>query len=188
MLHARDIRDRLPVPPRRGGAGPEEARPPLPAGVEVGPVRWRELPAVARVQRRAFRPALAYSLTTLLALRLLPRVRFLVARRDEVVVGCAIGDRHDGNARVINLAVDPEARRQGIGVALLRALEEALPGGDVLLMVEASRATAQGFSPREGQVAVGRWGAGDGGSRGGVGKREARGGTGGSPSPPKLRV
>ena len=188
MLHDRDIRDRVPVPPRPTGAGSEEARPTLPPGVEVGPVRWWELPAVARVQRRAFRPALAYGLTTLLALRLLPRVRFLVARRDELVVGCAIGDRHDGNARVINLAVDPEARRQGIGVALLRALEEALPGGDVLLMVEAENAAAQALYRREGYVQVGRSGDYYGRGRAGIWMQKTRSGTGGTPSPPKLRV
>ena len=143
---------------------------------------------MARVQRRAFRPALAYGLTTLVALRALPRVRFLVARRGDAVVGCAIGDRHDGNARVINLAVDPEARRQGIGAALLRALEAALPGGDVLLMVEAENAAAQALYRREGYVQVSTSGDYYGRGRAGIWMQKTRGATGSSPTPAKLRV
>ena len=151
MIFDRDIHDRLPIPTQAGARAVTTA-------IEVGPVRWRELPAVARLQRRAFRPRLAYGLPTLIVLRAVPHVRFLVARlpgdRGEVV-GCAIGDRHDGNARVINLAVDPDARRRGVGTALLRELEAALPWGNLLLMVEADNAAAQALYRREGYRPVG---------------------------------
>lgn len=188
MLHDRDIRDRVPVPPRPTASGSAVAWPRLPAGVEVGPARWRDLAAAARLQRQSFRPALAYGLTTLVALRVLPRVRFLVARRGNVVVGCAIGDRQGGNARVINLAVDPAARRQGIGAALLRALEAALPRGDVLLMVEAENAAAQALYRREGYASVGRSDDYYGRGRAGIWMQKSRGGTGGAPPPPKPRM
>ena len=151
MIFDRDIRDRLPTPAQA------VARP-VTTAVEVGPVRWRELPAVARLQRRAFRPRLAYGLPTLVVLRAVPDVRFLVARLPGDhgrVVGCAIGDRHDGNARVINLAVDPDARRRGVGSTLLRELEAALPWGNLLLMVEADNAAAQALYRREGYHPVG---------------------------------
>jgi ribosomal-protein-alanine N-acetyltransferase len=127
------------------------------AVLEIGPVRIRELRAVARLQRRAFRPRLAYGLLTLLLLWALPHVRFLVARRegDGWIAGCAIGDRQDGQARVINLAVDPDARRQGIGRMLLLALEGALNRADLLLMVEEDNLPARALYEDAGYAQVG---------------------------------
>ena len=116
---------------------------PAPAGVTIGAARLRELPAIAGVQRRAFPPRLAYTLGTLAVLWALPWVRLLVARREEEIVGCVIGDRVIDGGRVINLAVDPAARRQGIGALLMQAAEQALPGGDMTLMVQAENAPAR---------------------------------------------
>jgi ribosomal protein S18 acetylase RimI-like enzyme len=150
---------------RSGVAGWEGNAPVAPPGasanlaaaprVEVGPVRFGELPAVGRLQRRAFRPRLAYGLGTLVLLRLLPHVRFLVARRGETVVGCAIGDRQGPHARIINVAVDPNAQRQGVGAALLQGIEAALPSGNVLLMVEQENAAALALYRRAGYAQVG---------------------------------
>jgi len=141
------------VAPRRGPAVADaDARP----GVAIGPARFGELRAVADIQRRVFRPRLAYGLGTLALLRLLPQVRFLVARGEGGrVLGCVIGDRQGIHARVINLAVDPEARRRGVGSALLAALEAALPGGNVLLMVEQENGGAQALYHAAGYVEVG---------------------------------
>jgi [ribosomal protein S18]-alanine N-acetyltransferase len=127
------------------------------AVLEIGPVHLRDLRAVARLQRRAFRPRLAYGFLTLLLLWALPHVRFLVARheKDGRIVGCAIGDRQDGQARVINLAVDPAARRQGIGRLLLLALEGALDRGDLLLMVEEENLPARALYEAAGYAQVG---------------------------------
>jgi ribosomal protein S18 acetylase RimI-like enzyme len=94
-------------------------------------------------------------LTTLFVLWLLPHVRFLVARDGERIIGCAIGDRQGGQSRVINLCVDPTARRQGIGTRLLRALEASLPHGDVVLMVEEGNVAAQALYRKEGYRPVG---------------------------------
>lgn len=146
-MFRRDIRDRLTVP---------TPPPSLPAAsVTIGRVRFGELPALARVQRRAFRPDLAYGLATLVAYWMLPRTRFLVARHGDMVVGCAIGDRQGRDVRVIMLAVDPSMRRRGIGTALLRALAAELPGGNLLLMVEADNQGAQALYRREGYRPVG---------------------------------
>jgi [ribosomal protein S18]-alanine N-acetyltransferase len=123
------------------------------SAVEVGSARLRELPAVARLQRRAFPPRLAYTLSTLALLWALPWVRLLVARRDGTIVGCIIGDRTLDGGRVINLAVDPDMRRQGIGTALMRAAERALPGGDMTLMVQAENNAAQALYRSLGYVA-----------------------------------
>lgn len=178
VIFDRDIRNRVsvpqPMPPRA-----------VPATIAVGPVRWRELAAAARVQRRAFRPPLAYGLTTLIALRALPHVHFLVARRGDEIVGCAIGDRNEGNTRVINLAVDPDARRQGVGTALLRALEGKLPRGNILLMVEAENLTAQALYRREGYLPVGNAADYYGRGRSGIWMQKQRGDVS---ETPKLRV
>ena len=124
-------------------------------GVTVAPVRFGDLRGVARLQRRAFRPRLAYTLTTLVVLWLLPQVRFVVAREAGRLVGCAIGDRQDHHSRVVNIAVEPEARRRGVATTLLRALEAALPEGNVLLMVEADNLAARALYEREGYARVG---------------------------------
>ena len=175
-MYDRDIRHRLPTPPEP---------PPHPAAaVEIGRARFGELRAVAAVQRRAFRPELAYGLGTLVGLWLLPRAEFLVARSGGAVVGCVIGDRHGGEVRVISLAVDPVERRRGIGTALLRAVEAALPGGHLLLMVEADNLAAQALYRQEGYRPVGTAVAYYGRGRDGIWMQKDRG-TG---APPKLRV
>jgi ribosomal-protein-alanine N-acetyltransferase len=152
----------------------------------IAPARWADLAAVARLQVRAFRPGLAYRLSTLALLRLWPGARFLVARRGDEVVGCAIGDRHDGEARVVNLAVDPAAQRQGIGSALLRALEDALPGGDVILMVETGNAVARALYEKSGYGSAGDATNYYGPGRHGVWMRKRRSGSGAERR--KLRV
>src|SRR5680860_335602 len=89
--------------------------------VRVGRVGWRDLRAVAAIQKASFRPGLAYGFWALAVLRVFPGVVFLVARVDALpVAGCIIGDRHRGNPRIMNLAVGPSARRQGVATALLR--------------------------------------------------------------------
>ena len=119
-------------------------------GIEIGSVRFFELRDVAALQKRAFKPRLAYGFTTLLLLWSLPFVRFLVARENGAIVGCAIGDRNGGQARVVNICVDPTAQRRGIGARLLRALDAAIPHGDLVLMVETENATAKALYLREG--------------------------------------
>lgn len=121
----------------------------------ISPVRLRDLSKVARLQHRAFRAHLAYGLTTLIVLWVLPHVRFLVARDGERVIGCAIGDRQGGQARVINICVDPTAQRQGIGSRLLRELEAGLSEGNIVLMVEEANAAAQALYRKEGYKSVG---------------------------------
>jgi ribosomal-protein-alanine N-acetyltransferase len=123
--------------------------------VQVGGVRFTELRAVATLQKRAFKARLAYGYATLLLLWSLPYVRFLVARQHGRIVGCAIGDRNGGQARVINICVDPDYQRRGIGAQLLRALDAAIPAGDMVLMVESENETAKALYRREGYKDVG---------------------------------
>lgn len=120
------------------------------AGLMLAPARLRDLPALAELQKRAFPPRLAYTLGTLALLWALPWVRLLVARQQGMIVGCIIGDRTLDGGRVINLAVDPGARRQGVGTALLQAIEQALPGGDMTLMVQVENSAARALYHRVG--------------------------------------
>ncbi len=118
--------------------------------LEISSAGWRDLPAVAGVQRRAFPPRFAYTLSTLLILWVLPWVRLLVARHDGQIVGCIIGDRTLEGGRVINLAVDPAAQRQGVGTALLHAIERSLSFGDMTLMVQVENEAARALYRRVG--------------------------------------
>ncbi len=115
----------------------------LPLAVAIDAARPRDLLALVRLQKRAFPPRLAYPLGTLVLLWALPWVRLLVARQREVIVGCIIADRVIDGARVINLAVDPAARRQGVGTALLRAVEQEFAGTDITLMVQVENSAAR---------------------------------------------
>jgi ribosomal-protein-alanine N-acetyltransferase len=89
-------------------------------------------------------------------LKILPGARFFVARTSELnVAGCVIGDVHRGNARVMNIAVHPRARRQGVGAALLRHIEQEIPTGNVVLVAEEHNTAAQALYKREGYIREG---------------------------------
>ncbi len=146
----------------------QQPAPPQPRrAVTIDRARFRDLGAVARIQREAFRPGLAYSRFALVVLWLLPAATFLVARDPATgeVLGNLITDRHRGNTRIINIAVARDVRRQGIGRQLLRVLDEWYPNEDIVLSVEASNAAAQRLYEQEGYVRTATmrdyYGAGD---------------------------
>lgn len=153
---------------------PTESR--LPVGeVRIEPAHWADISAVMEIQRASFRPGLAYGRFALITLKLTPGVRFLVARTTDLpVAGCIIGDQHRGDTRVMNIAVHPEARRRGIGSRLLRALETALPKGDVVLMAEEPNRGAQALYEREGYERTGRVRDYYGRGRNGIAMRKRR--------------
>lgn len=125
---------------------------PIPPDITLSSAGLRDLPGLARLQARAFPPRLAYSLGTLALLWALPWVRLLVARRKGMIVGCIIGDRIIDGGRVINLAVDPAARRQGIGTALLDAIERSLRTSEMTLMVQEENSAARALYRTVGYV------------------------------------
>ncbi len=66
-----------------------------------------------------------------------PDVRFFVARRGARALGCAALALRDGYGEVKSMFVGPEARRAGVGAALLARLEaEARGAGLALLRLE----------------------------------------------------
>jgi ribosomal protein S18 acetylase RimI-like enzyme len=126
------------------------------AGFVVVPCRFRDLRDVAAIQKQSFRPGLAYGYAQLALLWLLPNVTFLVARtRGNIIAGCLIADRYQGNVRVVNLAIDPGFRRQGVATMLLDAIQEQLPKGHVVLITEEFNEAAKSLYLREGFHAVG---------------------------------
>lgn len=136
-----------------------QASPPVrsvPSGeIDLLPVHFRQLRAVARLQQRAFSRRLAYRYSTLVYLWFHPRTTFLIARAGNDVIGCAIGDQSGRQSRVINLCVDPDVRRSGIGTSLLRRLEQSLPAGDIVLMAEVENHAARSLYKKEGYVELG---------------------------------
>lgn len=111
--------------------------------VDVERAAWRDLPALARLQRRAFPPRLAYTLPTLALLRVIPWVHILLVRQSDQIAGCVIGDRVLEGGRVVNLAVDPDFRRQGLGRVLLAAIERELGTPSMMLMVQQENTAAR---------------------------------------------
>lgn len=126
-------------------------------GFAIDRVRLRDLRAVAAIQRRSFRPVLAYGVSALFILRFFPRTVFLVARdsTSREVIGCGIADRYRGDLRIMNLAVDPPQQRRGVGSALLERLERLSPAGNCVLMVEEWNTGAQALYERQGYLRSG---------------------------------
>jgi ribosomal-protein-alanine N-acetyltransferase len=120
--------------------------------IVIEDARFRDLRAIAAIQKRSFRHELAYRFPVLLTLWILPFVTFLVARRATTgeVVGCMIGDRTRDEVRIMNIAVHPDARREGIGTALLHAIADRLPAGNLVLMVEEQNRGAQALYEAQG--------------------------------------
>mgnify|MGYP005854497621 FL=1 len=114
----------------------------------------RDLPPLAQLQRRCFPDGQAYGLVTLLVLYCWPSVEILVARFGERLAGCVVGDAHRAQGRVLNLCVAPEFRRQGIGAALLSAIEQVLSAEQFTLMVEDKNTGAQELYRRSGYLPV----------------------------------
>lgn len=109
--------------------------------------------ALARLHRAAFGPGAAWSADELAALMAQPGA--LLVHRG---AGFALGRAAAGEAELITLAVAPEARRQGLGAALLLAIEgrAARAGaGEMFLEVAEDNAPARALYARAGWHQVG---------------------------------
>lgn len=126
--------------------------------LQVNPARPDELPGILEIERAAFG---AHGWTEAMlsgALSAAPDL-FLVAREGEVLVGHAIGQLAGDVGEVLELATAPQARRRGVGAALLEALEGALRArGAVELWLElrADNAAAMALYQRQGYAITGR--------------------------------
>lgn len=111
-------------------------------------------------------------------LYLWPRAIFLVARAGGEIVGCVIGDAHGGQSRVISICVDPTWRRRHLGTQLLTQIEERLPHGNLILMVEAGNVGAQQMYRKCGYLPVGESANYYGRGRSGIWMQKTRPATG----------
>lgn len=140
-----------------GHAHEQAIRRDLAAPFAVTNAGFRDIREVHAIQQASFRPGLAYSKSALYTLWLLPNVTFLVAKNEATgeVIGCIIGDRYQGGVRIMNLAIHPAWRRQGVATTLLHTIAERLPDGDISLMVEEHNRAAQALYARVGYVRTG---------------------------------
>lgn len=149
--------DHESFPPAEPSDQASAGTPATSSAVVIRAAKARDVRAIAAIQRQSFPPRLAYGTVALLTLLFWPGVCFLVARDQQThrIVGNGIADRYKGNARVMNLAIDPAWRRRGVGRELLRALGEAMPEGDITLMVQEHNSGAQALYASEGFVRTG---------------------------------
>jgi ribosomal-protein-alanine N-acetyltransferase len=88
--------------------------------LEIRNLGYGDLPAVAVIERRAFPTPWSIAMFVLELSK--PTGLCLAARRDGRLVGYTICSRYDTVWHVMNIAVDPDLRRQGIASALLAQL------------------------------------------------------------------
>jgi ribosomal-protein-alanine N-acetyltransferase len=107
--------------------------------------QWRDLRAIAAIQRASFRCDLAYKWWMLAVFWLMPGVTFFVTHDGAVVTGAIIADQYRGRIRIMNIAVHPEYRKRGIGTGLMQAVLDQHPQASAVLMVQEHNAAAQGM-------------------------------------------
>jgi ribosomal-protein-alanine N-acetyltransferase len=88
--------------------------------VEIRPLNYTDLPAVATIERRAFPTPWSIAMFVLELSK--PTGLCLAALRDGDLVGYTICSRYDTVWHVMNIAVDPDLRREGIASAMLAEL------------------------------------------------------------------
>lgn len=95
--------------------------------IEIRPLSYSDLPQVLAVERRSF--PTPWSLAMFVLELSKPTSVCLAAVRDGALVGHLICSRYDTVWHLMNIAVDPGARRQGVATALLSALIERIDDG-----------------------------------------------------------
>lgn len=123
--------------------------------IVITPATSGDLMGLRNLQRRCFEGDQSYGLVTLLVFYLWPRATVLIARRNEDIIGCVIGDVQKAQARVLNICVDPDYRRIGLGSSLLTTIEQILDHDNMTLMVEDKNLTAQALYRSHGYRSAG---------------------------------
>ncbi len=110
--------------------------------IDIRPLTYSDLPQVIAIERRAF--PTPWSLAMFVLELSKPSGMCLAAIREGRIVGYTICSRYDTVWHVMNVAVDPELRRQGIARALLGQLYERVgePNAQFTLEVRRSNRAA----------------------------------------------
>jgi len=105
--------------------------------LEIRSLSYSDLPAVATIERRAFPTPWSIAMFVLELSK--PTGVCLAAVRDGALVGYTICSRYDTVWHVMNIAVDPSFRRQGIASALLAELYSRAGGDGAQFTLEVRR-------------------------------------------------
>jgi [ribosomal protein S18]-alanine N-acetyltransferase len=114
--------------------------------LEIRRLTYSDLPQVIAVERRAF--STAWSLAMFVLELSKPAGVCLAALRDDELVGYVICSRYDTVWHVMNVAVDPALRRQGIASALLDALLQRPTNAPAIALYRRFGFRAAGVRPR----------------------------------------
>jgi len=117
---------------------------------EIRRFSYADLPQVIGIERRAF--PTPWSLAMFVLELSKPSGLCLVAKRSQRIVGFTVCSRYDTVWHVMNVAVDPDLRRQGIARALLAELYERVddPNAQFTLEVRRSNRAAIELYERDG--------------------------------------
>lgn len=125
--------------------------------LKIRRLTYADLPQMIALERRAFPTPWSLAMFVLELSR--KDGICLAALRDGELVGQVICSRYEDDWHIMNIAVDPSARRQGIGSALLAELIERVGGDDrarITLEVRPSNAAAIALYRRFGFLSAGR--------------------------------
>jgi [ribosomal protein S18]-alanine N-acetyltransferase len=106
------------------------------AAVEIRRLTFADLPQVVAIERRAF--TTPWSLAMFVLELSKPSGICLAAEVESELAGYMVCSRYDTVWHLMNIAVEPDRRRRGIGSALLQALLERV-GDDAQLTLEVRR-------------------------------------------------
>ena len=108
--------------------------------LEIRRLTYSDLPRIVAIERRAF--PTPWSLAMFVLELSKPASVCLAALRDGEMLGFLICSRYDKVWHVMNVAVDPDRRRQGIASALLTDLLHRLGGDDARFTLEVRESNA----------------------------------------------
>jgi len=108
-----------------------------PSSLEIRPLTYADLGAVAAIERRAF--PMPWSIAMFVLEMSKPTGLCLAGLREDTLVGYTICSRYDTVWHIMNIAVDPQLRRQGIASALLAQLYLRAGDADAQFTLEVRR-------------------------------------------------
>jgi ribosomal-protein-alanine N-acetyltransferase len=89
--------------------------------ITLTPFTLRDLRAILRLEQDVF-PEDTYGMSEFLSLHVLEKNTFLLAWAGDSLLGYIVGYVEDDHGYIVSLAVDPSARRQGIGRQLMETV------------------------------------------------------------------
>ena len=124
-------------------------------GLDITRLAYADLPQVIAIERRAF--PTPWSLAMFVLELSKPNGICLAARRGEELRGYLVCSRYDRAWHIMNVAVDPDTRREGVASALLAELLTRVedPDAHFTLEVRESNAAAIALYERFGFLAAG---------------------------------